>query len=87
MKTMKRNKPDYTRCVKTNVGISILEARQLIVEARINASGTLDVYQAIGSDRLNRLFSLSVPLSWNNSNPDRLLKYARDNMPSQLHFD
>jgi len=60
------------------------EAKMLLKEARINVPGKLDVYQNVRG-MLYRVFTLDVPIKWDNSMPDLIL-YARENIPEELNF-
>ena len=82
---------DNVHTLKTRMMVSTIRkiddetAKQQLVEARVNVSGKLDVYENHPNRGfIQRVFTLDIDPSWDNGDPDMLLEYARNNMPSHL---
>lgn len=74
-----------TKKVTSRIEITSEEAAKYISEARVNVRGKLDVYENCGG-MLYRIYTVDVPVEWDNSDPEMLLDYAIKNMPEEIHF-
>lgn len=80
----------YTKPVLVRKEISKDEAKTLLTETRVVRSTAgynveLDVYQNCGG-MLYRVFTLSIPNSFEEHSDSFLLEYARNHMPDEISF-
>jgi len=83
-----------TRTIKVTEEVPVEVAREHLVEARLfnnpiypDFNYEIDVYHKSGQNFVRRAFTIPCPKYLENADSDKLLRYAKNNIPSDLHLD